>query len=71
MKKVYEFYLESQLETCANVLKALNVPFTEEYNKTRPITSHDLIIDATEETHRDIDKLLGYALKITGWRKLR
>ncbi len=36
----------------------------EIYNKTRPITSHDLIINATEEIHRDIDKLLGYALKI-------
>ena len=69
MQKTYEFYLESQFDTCANILKVLNVPFTEEYDKTKPITSHDLIINATEETHRDIDKLLGYALKIQSERR--
>ena len=64
MKRTYGFYLESQFETCANILKALDIPFTEEYNKTRAITSHDLIIVASEKTLNDIDTLIGCAFKI-------
>lgn len=69
MKRTYGFYLESQFETCANILKALDIPFTEEYNKTRPITSHDLIIVASEKTLDDLDRLLGYAFKIQSERR--